>query len=151
MGEPDYDIKISNLLPHQAMEMWHVIGPLLDKACFHNAGRQTIDDVYDCVARGQMMIHLVWNPDTEHVYAAIGSEGYFYPRKKVFALTMAGGEHVKLWRHLWPAFKEIGRQLGFEQIEVSGRPGWIKYLPGAREIGRTFIEELDDGRQITEE
>lgn len=149
--KPNYNIKITNLLPAQALEMWPVLAPLFEKACFHNAGRQTIEDVYDAVARGRMMIHLIWDVVEEEIYAAVGSECFEYPRKKVFSLTMAGGKHVKEWRHLWPAFKEIGRQLGFDQIEVAGRAGWIKYLPGAREIGRTYVEDLEDGRQESED
>ena len=147
MSKVDHDIKLTNLLPDQALGMWHILEPLFEKACVFNAGRQDINDVRDSVAAGKMLVHLIWNPDTQDIYGAVGSECFDYPKKKVFSLTMAGGENIERWAHLWPAFKHVARTLGFEQIEVAGRAGWKKFIPGAREIGRIYIEDLDDGNQ----
>ncbi len=147
MSKVDHDIKMTNLLPDQAMSIWPVLAGFFEKACVFAAGRQDINDVRDAVAQGQMLVHLIWNPDTKDIYGAVASECFNYPKKKVFSLTMAGGDDIEKWAHLWPAFKHVARELGFEQIEVAGRAGWKKFIPGAREIGRIYIEDLNDGNE----
>jgi hypothetical protein len=35
----------------------------------------------------------------------------------------------------------MASELDFDQIQITGRPGWAKFI-GAKEVSRTFVEEL---------
>jgi hypothetical protein len=77
------------------------------------------------------------------IYAVMVWEGWIYPTRKVFSLALCGGESIEAWQHLWPAIKEVARSEGYNQIEILGRRGWARYIPGTEEIATLYAEDLD--------
>ncbi len=144
--------KLSTLSVEQATQAWPVLKGYLEKAIKRTEGRTTIEDIEMLVKRGSMMLMVVWEPEENIVHAAIGCEAYAYPRQMVMGLSICGGAGVESWgKRLWPAVLQIARERGFTQVEVSGRPGWKKYLAGIREVGRTYVIDLPPPEPPTEE
>ena len=136
-------VKLSALTTKQAVQEWPVISGFLAKGIERACGRLTIDDVFELVRTEKLMVLIAWDPEEKQVYAVFGIEALEFPNKKVFNITLAGGADIDKWGHLYPAFKEIAKTLGFNQMEVSGRAGWKRFLPGTTEVGRIFVEDLE--------
>jgi len=125
----DSRVRASVLSSEQALEGWEQsIGPLLEKSLKYSRGRFDIDDLHSWVAKEEASVMITWDPDIPIIYAAFLLEGSQYPNKKVLSITAAGGDHIEKWVHLFPAFCEVAREMGFNQIEVIGRPGWEKII-----------------------
>ena len=133
--------KLTMLEPHQALENWGAIADILQHAIPYTCGRMTLEDYRKAVEEDNAMIIIAWDPSIGEVYAAFYCEGGQYPHKKVFHLSLCAGRDINEWIHLYPDMKIIAKSMGFEQIEIVGRPGWSKAL-NMRETSRVFIEEL---------
>ena len=130
------NVRLSVLDAKQSMAGWEQsIGPLLAKSLEYARGRYTIEDLHSWVSEESASVMIAWDPDMAIIHAAFLLEGCEYPNKKVLSITAAGGDSVKEWIHLFPAFSEVAREMGFEQIEVVGRPGWERLLVSGEDSG----------------
>jgi|DEB0MinimDraft_10_1074344.scaffolds.fasta_scaffold25743_2 hypothetical protein len=135
-------VKVTALTKDQALAHWPVVGPMLEKAIPHACGRITLEDVRQAVEDEMAMVIIVWDPQKSAVYMAFSAESEVYKTGvRCMNLNLAGGDSVELWSHLWPELKRMAKTMGFNQIELTGRPGWGRVL-GLRETSRTFIEDL---------
>ena len=133
--------KLSQLPPEDAIAQWPLLAQLLGKADPYCLGRYDAESLREEVESGHTTILVAWDPETRYVYAAFAAEGHEYPGKRVFSIIMAGGENIDKWAHLWPAFRYVAKRMGFEQIQVTGRRGWKKFI-SAPEVGTFFVEDL---------
>jgi hypothetical protein len=134
--------KLTALSGEQAIANWSTISGMLEPALKYSEGRVDIDDVRQHVEDEMTMIIIAWNPQTGDVYLAFAAESNHYATGlKTMNLSLAGGNSSGEWRHLWPELKGIAKRLGFDQIELTGRPGWGRVF-GLKEKCRTFIEDL---------
>ena len=138
------NVKLTVLEKDQAIREWPVIGGFLAKAIPYAAGRWTLDDLRTQVEEGAMMCCVVWDPEEKHIYAVMGCEAEEYPGRRVFSISYCGGEEnsIQEWGHIWEAFVGIARGMGFDQIEVVGRPGWKKICKGTVEYARCYAMDL---------
>jgi hypothetical protein len=139
------NIRVTPMSPEHAVKEWTVIKSFFEKALPYACGRHNMDHVLQRIKDGFLMPLLVWDPEEKFIYAVLGAEGANYPLKKVFEVTLAGGENLQEWAHVYPAVKEIARSMGFDQIDVTGRRGWGKFIEGARDVATIFTEDLNDG------
>jgi hypothetical protein len=115
---------------------------MLQPALKYAERRIEIEHVKKAVEDELSMIIIAWDPEIGDVYLAFACESEVYPTGlKVMNLSLAGGSAVDEWRHLWPELKKLASDFGFDQIELTGRPGWGRAL-GLKENSRTFIEDL---------
>lgn len=136
------EIKLAIVPPERAAgDWWETIARFLQKGDQYAVGRYSAWEMKDRVKDGTVMILVAWNPETSTIHAAFAAEGAEYPRKKVFAIILAGGEDIWKWKHLWPAFEFVARDLGFDQIEIVGRRGWGRFID-APEVASVFVKEL---------
>jgi len=133
--------RLTALEGHQAIAHWPVIASILEGVIPYTCGRITLDDIRGSVEREDSMIVIAWDPNLNEVYAVFVCEGEAYPGKKVFNINQCAGRQLEDWIHLYPDMKRLAKALGFEQIEITGRPGWGRAL-GLRETARVYIEEL---------
>lgn len=148
MSEARDPIGVSVLTTPQALAAWPLIAPFIEKAIPYAAGRITLESTRDYIAAGKALAIVVWDQESKAILAVMTAEALDFPRKRVFAITLCGGEQIDRWGHIYPALKQIAVNIGFDQIDVSGRAGWKKFLPGATEIGRTFVENLAPARDV---
>lgn len=141
--------RLSSLDPDQAIAEWDVLATFFEKALTAPSvcGRMTLENVKKSVEDGNSKVVIAWDPDPKApvIYAAFLIEANQYPSgKKVFSIALCGGGGVEHWGHLYPDFRRMATELGFDQLEISGRPGWAKFI-GAKEVSRKFVEELKHG------
>ena len=135
-------MKLTSLNADQALANWSSISEMLEPALKYAEGRITMDDVKQAVEDELSMIVIAWDPKSSDVYLAFACESAVYPTgRKCMNLALGGGSAVDEWRHLWPELKLLAKDLGFDQIELTGRPGWGRAM-GLRETCRTYIEDL---------
>ena len=133
--------RLTALEGHQALAHWPVIASILEGVIPYTCGRLKLEDIRDSVEREDAFIVLAWDPNQGSVYAVFVCEGEAYPHKKVFNVSQCAGRNLEEWAHLYPDMKRLAKALGFEQIEITGRPGWGRAL-GIKETSRVYIEEL---------
>ena len=134
--------RITPMTADQAIAEWDTLSSLFEKVMPRVCGRFGLDDVKDTVARGNALVLLVWDPEEHVIYAAILAEAEIYPSKRVFSLNMCGGEDIEQWGHLFPVIEYIAKKLGYDQIDILGRPGWKKFLPGTTSVLTQFTKDL---------
>ena len=134
--------RITPLTTEMAIKEWDtiegVICKVLDQAC----GRYDMGHVKDLVTEGKALVLLVWDPEEKVIYAAMIAQADVYPLKKVFNLSICAGDSLEEWGHLYPVIKFIAKKLGYDQIDITGRPGWKKFIPSATNMATCFTEDL---------
>ena len=134
--------KITALSADQAIANWSTISAMLEPALNYAEGRVDMDDVRKHVEDELTMIIIAWNPKSGDVYLAFAAESSLYATGlKTMNLSLAGGSSSSEWRHLWPELKNMAKDFGFDQIQLTGRPGWGRVF-GLKEKSRTFIEDI---------
>jgi len=139
--------RLTTLDQAQAMAEWDVLAKFFEPAIPSTLGRRTMESVKQFVEDGRSKVVIAWNPDpvAPVIYAAFLIEAEEYSSgKRVFSIALCGGGGIEHWGHLYPDFKRMAQELGFDQIEISGRAGWSKFI-GAKEVSRKFVEELKHG------
>lgn len=135
-------VKLSVLTKDQALGNWETLSSMLGQAIPYACGRITIEDVKQSIEDDMSMVIIGWDPKVGNVYLAFTGESEVYKTGiKCLNLNLGGGDSMELWGHLWPELKRMSKSMGFDQIELTGRPGWGRAL-GLRETARTFIEDL---------
>ena len=133
--------RLTALDGHQALAHWPVISSILEGVIPYTCGRISLDDIRSSVEREDSMIVIAWDPNLSEVYAVFVCEGEAYPGKTVFNVNQCAGRKLEDWAHLYPDMKRLAKALGFQQIQITGRPGWGRAL-GIKETARVYIEEL---------
>jgi hypothetical protein len=104
-----------------------------------------MEHVRERIEKGIVMPLLIWDPEDKIIFAVLCAEGSDYPLKRVFEITVAGGEMISEWGHVYPAIKDIARAMGYDQIDIVGRRGWGKFIPGAIDVSTQYTEDLGNG------
>lgn len=134
--------RLTALDGHQAIGNWDAIAEILIDVIPYTCGRLSLDDIKGAVEREDSLIVIAWDPIIGKVYAVFVCEGSAYPSgKKVFHISQCAGRNIEEWIHLYPDMKRMAKVFGFEQIEITGRPGWGRAL-GLKETSRVYIEDL---------
>jgi len=139
-------IKLTELTAKQAIDGWELLVPYLEKVFERSAGRIEMEGAKKIVADGLAGVLLIWDPSIHRIYAVIVAEAKIYPDRRVYSIGLFGGEKIELWaERMWPALQQVARAQGFNQIEMVGRRGWGRFIPGAKEIATFYAMDLDDG------
>jgi hypothetical protein len=144
--QPDIadQIRLSVLNADQAMAYWDHIVPHLTPVFEYSVGRLDLESTKKLLEAGLAEVMLVWIPESGRIFSVMVIEGKEYPGRKVFSIGLCGGEDLPIWAEkMWRAVKQIAREKGFNQIEVVGRRGWGRFIPGAREIATFYAMDLD--------
>ena len=117
--------------------VWPHVESLLAPAIDQSGGRYTIDTTKHAISTGEMQLWVA-HEDSE-IYAAMTSSVVVYPAKKMLAVVHCGGRMMGLWLPTMNAVEQWSREQGCEGVEIIGRAGWAKALPGYSRAG-TLIE-----------
>jgi len=137
-------IKLTVLTTQQAVDGWETIVPYLDQVFERSAGRLGPEDTLQAITDGMAEVMLIWDPPASRIYAVIIAEARVYPKRRVMSLGLCGGAHIHLWAEkMWPAMQHVAKKKGFNQLEITGRRGWKRFIPGAEEIATFYAIDLD--------
>lgn len=140
---PARRMRLTTFTREQAMKEWPLLSQLLSLADSHVCGRYDVGDLKIDVERGAVAIVVAWIPEAGTLYAVFAIQEDTYPNKRVFHIIHCGGVEMQEWIHLYPALRQLAKDAGFDQIQITGRKGWGRVLQNfVQEKGRIFIEEL---------
>ena len=115
---------------------WQVAREEIQKAIHVGGGTHNEADVIAGIMRGEA--HL-WRCGR----SACVTEFVKYPQCVALRYCWAGGD-LKELRQLEAYVTAKAKQEGIDRVEICGRPGWGKALPGFREAARVFVKDLTD-------
>jgi hypothetical protein len=122
---------IIELVPiHAAVDIWDKVKHQIEKT---NDDLLNDEDVLNFLATGQWRLWVAL--ENGIVVAAMTVEFFYYPRDKVCRVVTMGGERMKEWltSDTIKNFEEWVKNEGCSYIDVYGRRGWKKVLPGYEE------------------
>lgn len=114
----------------EARKLWPRVRPLLKRATDRASSAHAVDDLLEAIEDQRMQLWVVWNGD----YQAVGvTQICIYPKHKVLQMLYLGGSDLRDWFHVERDLVEFARSEGCDCIEMHGRKGWAKVLPGYEE------------------
>ena len=110
--------------------LWPIIAPILDRAISKTArGRTTIDDLYDLTVRGDYMIWLVIDVQTDTAIASFTTRVIQYPRARSLVVDWGAGIRMNEWLPM--VLRELSRHAKNNtctSLEGQGRGAWGRIL-----------------------
>ncbi len=122
-----------------AIRLWPVAAPLLEPA-LNDPKRCGLEHIAADLYSGDADLWIVWT-DGE-VCAAVVTRMEHYARSKSLLVQLCGGRGMNDW---WPLIDEIerhARRIGCRHVEVQGRRGWARVLPGYTELRTVIAKEV---------
>lgn len=119
--------------PDNLGSVWPHVESLLKPAINLSGGRYTVDTTRSAISRGEMQLWIA-HQDQE-IYAAMTSTVSVYPAKTMLAVVHCGGRMMGLWLQQMREIEEWAKSQNCAGVEITGRAGWEKALPGYRRAG----------------
>ena len=113
--------------PELLPKVWHLIGPILDRAISLTPERVALDDIRAEAQSGEYLVWAVIKDDD--IVAALTTRISHYPQSRVLAIDFVAGKSLRQWL---PQALEIleghARGLGCIALEGYGRAAWGRVL-----------------------
>jgi hypothetical protein len=120
--------------------LWPRARPFIERALDEGGGHLAAEDVFAALRRREMQLWVL--RAGEGLVGALVTEIVRWPRRAVCRLVLAGAEDG--WREEWLPLRGFlecwARAEGCASIEIYGRAGWARLVPGAR---RRVVLEWD--------
>ena len=113
---------------------WEFAKPHIEAALAYSKGTHTLDDVAIMVGAG--MLSLVVGRG-----CAMLTEVQNYPRIRVLNVFAAGGDLAGLLE-LENGLLNLAKEKGCQRVTETGRKGWLRTLPGAKELGTALYRDV---------
>lgn len=111
-------------------EVWPQVREGFARLCEKRGDGLWRTEDYERAVRGARM--QLWIVKAEMILAAILTEIVVEPRGKKLRVLMLHGRERRRWLHLLGQLEEWARGIGCDLVEVVGRRGWQRELPGYR-------------------
>ena len=107
---------------------WQQVEPILKPAAEESNGRYLIEDVYNYILNGSMILWVAH--DEGRIIASATTHKVDYPQKSVLAIGFWGGiEPLEVYGPpLLELLQKYARETGCVNIEGYGRGGWARRL-----------------------
>jgi hypothetical protein len=126
-------------------KVWPVVLPLVEAtlAEFGDRGHNAQDYRDACEAREQQI--WVAMKDAREIDGVAFTELLLKPRRKIARVTLLAGRDLHGWFPIAsPVLYAWAREMGASVLEMVGRPGWSRSLPGWRVDEVVMRKELHD-------
>jgi hypothetical protein len=112
--------------------LWPSARRFIERALAEGGGHLLAEDVLAALRRREMQLWVLRSGDV--LVGALVTEIVRWPRRTVCRLVLAGAQDG--WRETWLPWRGLlerwAREEGCASIEIYGRPGWARLVPGAR-------------------
>ena len=105
---------------------WPTVEPLVLRALEHDDGCHTAASIRKALAAGKMQLWV----DSSPITAICITEIVVYPATKRCNIFLLAGHDIDAWIWQLPALESWAREKGCSAMELQGRPGWERILPG---------------------
>lgn len=121
-------IRVSAVPRQHVPEIESQLRPLIQKLGVHLGNRFDEDTLIQALTDGRMDLWIAFDGDGKIVCFAATSI-HEYPLRKVFSCIFCAGEQMSLWADgMMSMLMSYARDNGCRSIELTGRPGWTRFL-----------------------
>lgn len=122
------DIQVSEVLPKDAVAVWHELQPMIDRALTHGAGDCTTSaHLLAAVLVGQMSLWVVH--EGPEIVAGLVVSVQTHPAKRTLFVELCAGRHLDLWAdRIESLLKDCREITGVDTIEACCRVGLARRL-----------------------
>lgn len=116
-----------SLVPRQLVpQIESELRPLIRKLGSHLGNRFDEDTLIETLLAGRMDL---WIAFDEEIVAFAATAIHTYPLRKVFSCIFCAGEKMDQWAdNMMDMLMSYARDSGCASIELTGRPGWTRFL-----------------------
>jgi hypothetical protein len=111
--------------------VWQIedaIRPLIKKLGVHMGNRFDEETLIETLKEGKMSLWISFNEEGL-IRAFAATAIHEYPLRKVFSCIFCAGEKMDEWADdMMSMLMSYARDNGCRSIELTGRPGWTRYL-----------------------
>jgi len=115
---------VRGVQPGEVEGLWARIAPLIERGLNRAGGCFGLADVRRSFIERRRQLWVVW-PETSCVLV---TEQIDYPLKRVLHVFLVAGCLPADWRDLWRGIERWAAAQGCADIEIRGRPGWMRLL-----------------------
>jgi len=116
-------MKISAVPRDRVDDVWHVVGPILQRAIEINRGTHDIGDIKTELLADRCGLWVAY--DEGEIYAACTTRIVITPQNKMLMIDWLGGERMDDWLDdALDVIESYAHDLGCERVEIIGRKGW---------------------------
>lgn len=102
--------------------------PLIRKLGSHLGNRFDEDTLVAALAAGKMDLWIAFN-DAGNILCFAATAIHEYPLRKVFSCIFCAGDEMDKWADsMMSMLTSYARDSGCKSIELTGRPGWTRFL-----------------------
>lgn len=114
----------------QVASVWPWVEPELRRACARSDGRYAAEDVRAALLARDMQLWIAVGAAGRGIESVCVTELVKYPQEKRCGLVFCAGRRPERWLHHLDEIAGWARAQGCAALELQGRPGWEKLLPG---------------------
>jgi hypothetical protein len=133
------------IVPNGQQTVWvSKLLPYLKKSEIWSRGRCNIDDIVKFIVTGQLLLWVVYNPETLQAFGFMITETKAYPKGSMLVLQYCAGEPGAMALvddAMHQAFEDFARRAGCMGIEFYGRPGWKNQAKKYGYTGQSVVYE----------
>ena len=119
---------VRGVQPGEVNAFWPRVAPLIERGLDYAGGCFGPDDVRLSLIERRRQLWIDW-PD---IRCALVTEPIDYPLKRILHVFLVAGRLPRDWRDLWRGIERWAVAQGCADVEIRGRPGWIRRLPDYR-------------------
>jgi hypothetical protein len=120
--------------PHQIDLIWGQVKEHIERGL--DTSYYTLEEVNEALKKSEMQLWVSRRGD--HVEAAMVTaihDGYCL-------LLACGGENLQGWAKYLPLVERWAKGIGFNEMRIYGRRGWLRALPGFKEKTVEMVKKL---------
>lgn len=120
--------------------VWDQVTPYLLSALNYADGKYTLESIKALIAKCDAQLWVEASKDG--IKGACVTQIAVYPTRSVCLLMLAGGVSLETYQRYLPLVELWAMERGCESIEIVGRRGWVKVLPGFEVIHTVMSKRL---------
>lgn len=130
-------------VPHtEVRHIWPTVAPLLAKAVRLAKDRMDMASVFEWLQDRRYILWVTYE-DPAQIRAAFVTREAVYPKRKLLAVGLAGGDGMTEWLPtVVDTFRRYARDAGLDGVEMAGRVGWTKPLKALGWTGDIVLLEV---------
>lgn len=126
MGGGVYVIALVPLLPCYARAIWPQIDEWVCSATDDTGNWWSPANVLDGIERGNLVTWVI--ADEDRLYGVVACEIETAPNHTIGVISLCAGDEMQQWLHLLPEIENWASENGCSEVQVRGRPGWVRRL-----------------------
>lgn len=134
-------LELAALPAYELEKWWHVFAEEIEPALARTA---KVDEptLRELALAARVQCWVIWDIDQGMILGALVTQIVTYQLRKVGVIQLAAGREGRRWPALIGTLEAWARDHGCAALEVVGRRGWAKWLPGYEPIETTLSKEL---------